>query len=114
MTGLSLDLRLTLRSLRKTATIFALALLTIALGIGVNTAMFSVISAVLFEPLPYPQPERLVSLWPEKRWALQMLTQVRERVSSYRSWRLLPAIRLPNRTPSKRARLDDASAGAMM
>ena len=83
MTGLTLDLRQTLRSLRKHATLVSIALLTIALGVGVNTAMFSVVNAVILRPLPYPKPEQLVSLWPEKRWSLGMLDDVRERVSSY-------------------------------
>src|SRR5829696_7506868 len=74
---------MTLRSLRKTAALFGLALLTIALGVGVNTAMFSVVNAVVLRPLPYREPERLVSPWPEKRWGLQMFEDVRERVSSY-------------------------------
>src|SRR5215207_1646681 len=83
MTGLSLDLRQTLRGLRKNSGLVSIALLTIALGVGVNTAMFSVVNAVILRPLPYPQPDRLVSLWPEKRWSLGMLDDVRQRVSSY-------------------------------
>ena len=83
MNGLVLDLRMTLRSLRKTAALFGVALLTIALGVGVNTAMFSVVNAVVLRPLPYREPDRLVSPWPEKRWGLQMFEDVRERVSSY-------------------------------
>ena len=83
MNGLTLDLRLTLRSLRKTSALFLIALLTIALGVGVNTAMFSVVNAIMLRPLPYPEPDRLVSLWPEKRWSLDMLNDVNERVSSY-------------------------------
>ena len=83
MTGFSLDLRQTLRSLRKNSALVAIALLTIALGVGVNTAMFSIVNAVILRPLPYPEPARLVSLWPEKRWSLGMVDDVRQRVSSY-------------------------------
>jgi putative ABC transport system permease protein len=83
LTGLGLDIRYALRSLSKTPGLFAIALLTIAVGVGVNTAMFSVLHSVLLRPLPYPEPERIVSLWPEKRWSLNMLNDVRERVTSY-------------------------------
>lgn len=88
--GLLLDIRRTLRSLWKTGAIFAIALVTIALGVGANTAMFSVVHAVVLSPLPYAAPERLVSLWPEKRWSSEMLQDVRDRVSSYEAisaWR---------------------------
>ena len=57
------DLKLALRRLIKSPGFATTVLLTLAIGIGANTAVFSVVNSVLLKPLPYPDSERLVSLW---------------------------------------------------
>jgi len=65
--SLRADLTYALRMLRKNRGFAAAAVVTLALGIGANTAIFSVCYAVLFKPLPYAEPSRIVTLWERQR-----------------------------------------------
>ena len=60
--NLGQDLRFVLRAFRKNPSFTATALLTITLGVGVGTAVFSIVNALLIQPLPYEEPDRLVML----------------------------------------------------
>ena len=79
------DFRNTLRALRRTPAFSAIVILTVALAIGVNTAIFSVVNAVILRPLPFQQPERLVQIG-EKNDALN-LPNFASSVLNYLSWK---------------------------
>src|SRR5437763_14703616 len=59
------DIRYAVRTLRKDLAYSLTGITVLALAIGANTAMFSVLNAVLLRPLPYPSPQQLVMLWSE-------------------------------------------------
>jgi putative ABC transport system permease protein len=67
MTSFIGDLRLAARLLRRSPAFAIISVMTLALGIGATTAIFSVVRPVLLEPLPYPSPERLVMVWERNR-----------------------------------------------
>ena len=60
---LTQDIRHTFRAWRRTPVLALTAVATLSLGVGANAAVFSVVNAVLFRPLPYPAPERLIELF---------------------------------------------------
>ncbi|HEX3757258.1 MAG TPA: ABC transporter permease [Kofleriaceae bacterium] len=65
MTSLWLDLRYALRTMAKAPALTAVLLITLALGIGATTTIFSVVHSVILRPLPYPQPDQLARLYTE-------------------------------------------------
>jgi putative ABC transport system permease protein len=66
MTSIAQELQLALRALWRKPAFALVVVATLALGIGANTAIFSVFEAILLKPLPYPEPERVVMVW--SRW----------------------------------------------
>src|SRR5262245_566076 len=79
------DLSYGARMLLKSPGFTLIAVLTLALGIGANTAIFSVVNGVLWSALPYPQPEQLAMVWMDNR-----RQGIREDITSYpnfQDWR---------------------------
>ena len=80
MSAIGRDLRHAVRVMRKSPGFAVIAVLSLALGIGANTAVFSVIHAVLLRPLPYPAPERLVRVG-------QLVTQGAVSMPEFQFWK---------------------------
>src|SRR5205807_1047530 len=79
------DLRYGVRMLLKKPGFTIIVMLTLSLGIGANTAIFSVINAVLLRPLPYAEPDRLVTLW--ERNPRRHIEQERVSPPNFAEWR---------------------------
>jgi putative ABC transport system permease protein len=81
------DLHQAIRSLRRSPTFTATAVATLALGIGATSAIFTIVNAALFKPLPYPNPDKLVVLTvpPGRDVAGQVFLHVRDRVQTLES-----------------------------
>lgn len=79
------DLRYALRLLARSPGFTSVAVLTIALGIGPNTAVFSMVNAVLLRPLPYPNSDRLVMLW--KTWKARGFDQLPVDGPAFPEWK---------------------------
>ena len=94
ISSFAVDLRLAYRSLRKLPAFTVVATITLALGIGATSAMFSLVDGILLKPLPYATPERLVQVrqaYPEKgldHWALSQenVAMYRDRVHQFESF----------------------------
>ena len=79
------DFRYAVRQLRRSPGFALTAILTLALGIGANTAVFSVVNSVLLRALPYPHADRLQLLWSSS--ATQGMPMFNSAVPDYRAWK---------------------------
>jgi putative ABC transport system permease protein len=79
------DLRFTLRTMARSPLLYILAIVSLAIGIGANTTIFSAVDVFLLRPLPLPDAERLMQVWstnPERGW-----TSMSVSVPDYLDWR---------------------------
>ena len=102
------DIRYALRALRKQPIFTLIAVLTLTLGIGANTAIFSLIYQILLKPLPYPDADRLVFVW--NTYPLMGLPQASVSIPDYID-RKTQAPAIEDRTLFMNRRLNLASEG---
>jgi putative ABC transport system permease protein len=86
------DAKYGLRQLGRNPSFSLLAVLTLALGLGVSTALFSVIDAALLRPLPYPNPEELITIDVEETRADGGVTRLAPSMADIRTWRTLTEV----------------------
>ena len=105
MSSLLLDLRFAFRILTRSRWFSALAVLTLALGIGANTALFSLLDAVLLRALPFRDPDRLVTIWGQDaerggwRVPIPLTDALRERAATIEAISIHNAVGRELRTP---------------
>src|SRR5438309_5543790 len=80
------DMKFALRQLRRNPGFTAVAILSLGLGVGANTAIFSIVKAMLLAPLPYPEGDRLVMVWEDvPRWDIRHNTPAPQNFLDWRS-----------------------------
>ncbi len=80
------DVRYSVRTLYRSPAFAAAALITIALGVGANTAVFSVVDGILLRSLDYPEPDQLVAIWPAQWFSPREVRRLQEELTSYQSF----------------------------